>query len=152
MRDGAYSCTGLVTTQLGERILQAMNRSTSSKAPNEPKSSASQTAPAGSIPIAALEGVALGIDVGGTGVKAAMVDLATAELVTPRIREKTPQPSTPVAVIDTMASVVAPGVKISSTPACLSVGISSSGMIPPPKTAISSAPDSFSSSITFGNR
>ena len=53
-----------------------------------------------------LTGVALGIDVGGTGVKAAMVDLATAELVTPRIREKTPQPSEPAAVIKTVALVV----------------------------------------------
>jgi polyphosphate glucokinase len=52
-----------------------------------------------------LRGVALGIDVGGTGVKAAIIDLATAELVTPRIREKTPQPSLPHAVIDTIASV-----------------------------------------------
>ena len=35
-----------------------------------------------------------------------MVDLATAELVTPRIREKTPHPSTPAAVLQTVASVV----------------------------------------------
>jgi polyphosphate glucokinase len=53
-----------------------------------------------------LTGPALGIDVGGTGVKAAIVDLASAELLTPRVREKTPQPSTPEAVIETMASVV----------------------------------------------
>ncbi len=53
-----------------------------------------------------LTGMALGIDVGGTGVKAAMVDLATAELVTSRIREDTPQPSEPAAVIETVASVV----------------------------------------------
>jgi polyphosphate glucokinase len=53
-----------------------------------------------------LEGVALGVDVGGTGVKAAMVDLASAELVSPRIREKTPQPSEPAAVLETVASVV----------------------------------------------
>ena len=53
-----------------------------------------------------LRGVALGIDVGGTGVKAALVDLATAELVTSRVREKTPQPSEPAAVIDVVASVV----------------------------------------------
>lgn len=53
-----------------------------------------------------LTGVALGIDVGGTGIKAAMVDLATAELVSPRIREKTPQPSTPEAVIEVISSVV----------------------------------------------
>jgi polyphosphate glucokinase len=54
----------------------------------------------------ALQGVALGIDVGGTGIKAAMIDLASAELVTSRVREKTPQPSEPAAVIDTISSVV----------------------------------------------
>ena len=54
----------------------------------------------------ALSGIGLGIDVGGTGVKAALVDLATAELVSSRIRDRTPQPSTPAAVIETMASVV----------------------------------------------
>jgi polyphosphate glucokinase len=53
-----------------------------------------------------LSGVALGIDVGGTGVKAAMVDLATAQLVTSRVREKTPQPSTPANVLETIAVVV----------------------------------------------
>jgi polyphosphate glucokinase len=53
-----------------------------------------------------LTGFALGIDVGGTGVKAALVDLATAELVTSRVREKTPQPSTPEAVLETVAAVV----------------------------------------------
>jgi polyphosphate glucokinase len=53
-----------------------------------------------------LSGVALGIDVGGTGVKAALVDLATAELVTSRVRERTPQPSTPANVLETMAVVV----------------------------------------------
>ena len=53
-----------------------------------------------------LTGVALGIDVGGTGTKAAMIDLATAELVTARYREKTPQPSEPEAVIEVIAQVV----------------------------------------------
>jgi polyphosphate glucokinase len=50
--------------------------------------------------------IGLGIDVGGTGVKAALVDLDTAELVSDRIREKTPQPSTPKAVLETISSVV----------------------------------------------
>jgi polyphosphate glucokinase len=54
-----------------------------------------------------IDGLALGIDVGGTGVKAAIVDLATAELVSSRVRDRTPQPSTPSAVLETMASVVA---------------------------------------------
>jgi polyphosphate glucokinase len=67
---------------------------------------------AGAAPTAAtakaipLTGVALGIDVGGTGTKAAMIDLATAELVTQRYREKTPQPSEPEAVIETIATIV----------------------------------------------
>ncbi|CAN5487380.1 ROK family protein [soil metagenome] len=43
---------------------------------------------------------------GGTGVKAAVVDLGSAELVSARVREKTPQPSTPEAVLVTIASVV----------------------------------------------
>lgn len=67
---------------------------------------------AGAAPAAAtakaipLTGVALGIDVGGTGTKAAIIDLATAELVTARVRQKTPQPSEPAAVIETVAAVV----------------------------------------------
>ena len=71
------------------------------------------TSAAGAAPAAAtakaipLTGVALGIDVGGTGTKAAMIDLATAELVTERYREKTPQPSEPEAVIEVIATIVA---------------------------------------------
>jgi polyphosphate glucokinase len=49
---------------------------------------------------------AIGIDVGGTGVKAAVVDLATGELVSPRIREKTPQPATPEAVLEVAGQIV----------------------------------------------
>jgi polyphosphate glucokinase len=53
-----------------------------------------------------MEGLGLGIDVGGTGVKAAVVDLSNGELRTDRIREKTPQPATPDAVVETIATVV----------------------------------------------
>ena len=49
---------------------------------------------------------AIGIDVGGTGVKAAVVDLVTGEMVSPRIRERTPQPATPEAVIDAVGRIV----------------------------------------------
>jgi polyphosphate glucokinase len=41
---------------------------------------------------------ALGIDIGGTGVKGAVVDTATGTLVTDRRRIKTPRPATPDAV------------------------------------------------------
>jgi polyphosphate glucokinase len=80
---------------------------TAQAAPAQPTAPRISAAPAAATAKAIpLKGVALGIDVGGTGVKAAMIDLATAELVTPRIREKTPQPSEPSAVIETIASVV----------------------------------------------
>ena len=42
--------------------------------------------------------LALGVDVGGSGVKAALVDIDTGTLLTERIRVATPVPSTPAAV------------------------------------------------------
>ena len=57
-------------------------------------------------PATRLSGRALGIDIGGTGIKAAIVDLATGRLVTDRVREVTPRVPTPRAVMDTVASVV----------------------------------------------
>ncbi|MBA2254353.1 MAG: ROK family protein [Chloroflexi bacterium] len=50
--------------------------------------------------------MALGIDVGGTGVKAAVVDLGTGRLLSDRVRRPTPRPSTPQAVADTIAEVI----------------------------------------------
>jgi len=47
-----------------------------------------------------------GIDVGGSGVKGAVVDLSTGQLVGERYRLDTPQPATPDAVADTVAAVV----------------------------------------------
>ncbi len=47
----------------------------------------------------------LGIDVGGSGIKGALVDLAAGELQTERFRIKTPQPATPDAVAATVAEV-----------------------------------------------
>lgn len=48
---------------------------------------------------------ALGVDVGGTGIKGAVVDLDAGELVTERFRIDTPQPATPEAVGATIAEV-----------------------------------------------
>jgi polyphosphate glucokinase len=50
--------------------------------------------------------LALGVDVGGSGIKAALVDLDTGELVSPRHRVPTPQPSAPAAVIASIARMV----------------------------------------------
>ncbi len=57
-------------------------------------------------PTAKLAGRALGIDIGGTGIKAAVVDLASGQLVSDRIRELTPRPATPEAVMDVVVDVV----------------------------------------------
>jgi polyphosphate glucokinase len=48
----------------------------------------------------------LGIDIGGSGVKGAIVDVEKGELVTKRYRIPTPQPATPEAVGDTVAQLV----------------------------------------------
>lgn len=49
---------------------------------------------------------ALGIDIGGSGIKGAIVNLQTGELETERHRIPTPTPSTPEAVAETVARLV----------------------------------------------
>ncbi len=64
----------------------------------------------GSAPAPAGEGSAdrhgIGIDIGGSGVKAAVVDLALGELVSERLRIDTPRPATPEAVAEVVAELV----------------------------------------------
>ncbi len=50
--------------------------------------------------------LAFGIDIGGSGIKGAPVDLATGRLAADRLRIPTPQPATPEAVADTVAELV----------------------------------------------
>ena len=50
--------------------------------------------------------LAIGVDVGGSGIKAAAVDLDSGELVSPRHRVPTPQPSAPAAVIASIARMI----------------------------------------------
>jgi polyphosphate glucokinase len=47
----------------------------------------------------------LGIDIGGTGIKGAIVDIRKGEFVSERYRIETPQPATPDAVSDTVAEI-----------------------------------------------
>ena len=51
-------------------------------------------------------GTAFGIDIGGSGIKGAPVDLGTGEFGADRVRIPTPQPATPDAVARTVAEVV----------------------------------------------
>jgi len=50
--------------------------------------------------------IGFGVDIGGSGVKAAPVDLATGALRAERFRLETPHPSTPTAVVEVAASTV----------------------------------------------
>lgn len=47
-----------------------------------------------------------GIDVGGSGVKGALIDLSTGEMIGERIKILTPQPSTPEAIATTVTQIV----------------------------------------------
>jgi polyphosphate glucokinase len=55
----------------------------------------------------AASGSAFGVDIGGTGIKGAIVDLATGALRTERVKYPTPHPSTPDAVAAVVARLVA---------------------------------------------
>ncbi len=54
----------------------------------------------------ARENIRFGIDIGGTGIKAAPVDLRTGELQAARVRLETPHPATPEAVAAVVAGIV----------------------------------------------
>ena len=47
----------------------------------------------------------LGIDIGGSGIKGAIVNVKTGEMTTDRLRIPTPEPSTPQAVVDTIKQI-----------------------------------------------
>ncbi len=51
-------------------------------------------------------GLGFGVDIGGSGIKGAPVDLATGRFVTERLRLKTPQPSTTEAVAEIVAGIL----------------------------------------------
>ena len=52
-------------------------------------------------------GFGFGVDIGGTGIKAAPVDLADGALVGQRLRVETPRPATPALVADVVSDLVA---------------------------------------------
>ena len=54
----------------------------------------------------AADSVAIGFDVGGSGIKAAAVDTTNGQLLSQRLRIKTPDPSTPSAVLDKICGLV----------------------------------------------
>jgi polyphosphate glucokinase len=73
---------------------------------------------------------AFGIDIGGSGIKGALVHTSTGELATPRVRIATPSPSTPEAVGEVVAQLIKQadwhGVVGATFPAVISHGIARS--------------------------
>ncbi len=50
--------------------------------------------------------LAIGIDIGGTGIKGAIIDLATGQLASERVKHPTPEGGEPEAIIETVALLV----------------------------------------------
>src|SRR3954453_20768926 len=71
----------------------------------------------------------LGIDFGGTGIKAALIDMTSGELLSSRVRVATPKPSTPEAVSATIQTVIARVAKDHPIPDGIPVGIGLPGVI-----------------------
>ena len=71
----------------------------------------------------------LGYDIGGTGVKAALVNLGTGQLVSQRIRVKTPIPSVPAAVADVAKGLFEVISKEVEVPASAPVGCGLPGVL-----------------------
>lgn len=57
-------------------------------------------------PTGATSGPVVGVDIGGTGIKGAPVDVAGGDLAAPRVRLLTPAPATPRAVADVVADLL----------------------------------------------
>jgi polyphosphate glucokinase len=73
--------------------------------------------------------LAIGVDVGGSGIKAAAVDLDTGALVSTRHRVPTPQPSAPAAIIEAVAKMVRSIARETGAGDDVAVGIGYPGVI-----------------------
>lgn len=78
-------------------------------------------------PVADKPTVALGIDIGGSGVKGAPVDLVKGEFLEDRIKLATPQPSTPEAVADAVSRIAEQF--LDTLPAGAPIGVTIPGIV-----------------------
>ncbi len=68
--------------------------------------------------------VAIGVDVGGSGIKVGVVDVDRGELLSPRLRVATPTPSTPSGVVRAISRTVSRAIKeAGAVPAGAPVGV-----------------------------
>lgn len=73
--------------------------------------------------------IAIGVDVGGSGIKAGAVDVTAGTLVSERLRVPTPQPSVPDACVRTIARLVTRVVEASEVPTEAVVGVGVPGVV-----------------------
>lgn len=71
----------------------------------------------------------LGIDFGGTGIKAALIDMSTGELASVRVRVNTPTPSTPEAVGEAVVRILSTISRDTAIPEGIPVGLGLPGVI-----------------------
>lgn len=69
------------------------------------------------------EGLAVGVDIGGSGIKAAMVDVGKGELVADRVRIPTPEGAAPDDVVAVASAVVAKVILTGPEPDVRTVGV-----------------------------
>jgi polyphosphate glucokinase len=68
--------------------------------------------------------IAIGVDVGGSGIKVGVVDVAKGELIAPRLRVATPTPSTPADVVRAIGRTVSRAIREApDVPADAPVGV-----------------------------
>jgi polyphosphate glucokinase len=65
--------------------------------------------------------IAVGVDVGGSGIKVGVVDVARGELLAPRLRVATPVPSTPAVVVPAIARTVRRAIRAAAGAAALEI-------------------------------
>jgi polyphosphate glucokinase len=65
--------------------------------------------------------IAIGVDVGGSGIKVGVVDVARGELLAPRLRVVTPEPSTPEAVVPAIVRTVRRAIRGAATAAGIEI-------------------------------
>jgi polyphosphate glucokinase len=80
-------------------------------------------------PVDVAQSLGLGIDFGGTGIKAGVIDLVSGDLVSARVRMNTPRPATPEAVAQTVAKVVSTVGRDRPIPEGIPVGLGLPGVV-----------------------
>jgi polyphosphate glucokinase len=72
--------------------------------------------------------IAIGVDVGGSGIKAAVVDVGSGQFMSERLRVPTPSPSTPDAILASIARLTRRLIKVNGLGDAIPIGIGLPGV------------------------